>query len=143
MEDPPLGPRRTASQQAGDAAESLVASHLEAIGWTVLARNVHVGRHELDLVAIDPGSPAALVIVEVRWRVSRSFGLAEETVDHRKRTRVRSAAYGLLDRGEFADGEPLPHLPLRFDLVVVEPGPGPGAGGGDDARRIRHHRAAF
>jgi putative endonuclease len=139
MEDPPVDPKRTVAQRAGDAAEGLVASHLGDIGWTVLARNVHVGRHELDLVAIDPGPPAALVIVEVRWRVSRSFGLAEETVDHRKRTRVRAAAFGLLDRGQFADGEPLPHLPLRFDLIVVEPGAGPGA----TAPRIRHHRAAF
>ena len=65
----------------------------------ILARNVHVGRHELDLVAIDPGPPTALVVVEVRWRAGREFGLPEETVDHRKRVRVRAAAYGLLDRG--------------------------------------------
>ena len=89
---------RTAAQQAGDAAESLVLDRLLAAGWTVLARNVHVGRHELDLVAVDPGPPPALVIVEVRWRASRGFGLAEETVDHRKRARVRRAAFGLLDR---------------------------------------------
>ena len=82
-------------------------------------------------MAIDPGPPAALVVVEVRWRRRRDFGLAEETVDHRKRTRVRQAAYGLLERGD------LPPLPLRFDLVVVEPG----ERGGEP--RIRHHRAAF
>lgn len=106
-------------------------------GWTVLARNVHVGRHELDLVAVDPGPPRALVIVEVRWRASRGFGLAEESVDYRKRGHVRLAAYGLLDRGLLPDGARLPRLPIRFDLVVVEPG----EGGGDP--RIRHHRAAF
>ncbi len=116
-----------------------MAEHLAAVGWAILARNVHVGRHELDLVAVDPGPPAALVIIEVRWRASRVFGLPEETVDHRKRTRVRSAAYGLLDRGTLADGGPLPRLPLRFDLVVVEPGTGPAG----SAPRIRHHRAAF
>jgi len=149
MGDPSDDPPRTAAQRAGDAAEALVAAHLGAAGWTVLARNVHVGRHELDLVAIDPGPPAVLVVVEVRWRSSRSYGLGEETVDHRKRTRVRSAAFGLLDRGAFADGEPLPRLPLRFDLVVVEPGAaghGPGDRGGPGFRggpRIRHHRAAF
>ena len=139
MADPPDAPRRTSAQRAGDAAELLVGTHLEAAGWTILARNVHVGRHELDLVAVDPGPPATLVVIEVRWRVSRAFGLPEETVDHRKRTRVRSAAYGLLDRGRFADGEPLPRLPLRFDLIVVEPG----VGRGDPPPRIRHHRAAF
>jgi putative endonuclease len=128
---------RTQAQQAGDAAESLVLGRLVEAGWTVLARNVHVGRHELDLVAVDPGPPRALVIVEVRWRASRGFGLAEESVDYRKRGHVRLAAYGLLDRGLLPDGARLPRLPIRFDLVVVEPG----EGGGDP--RIRHHRAAF
>lgn len=128
---------RTLAQQAGDAAESLVLARLLEAGWTVLARNVHVGRHELDLVAVDPGPPRALVIVEVRWRASRGFGLGEETVDYRKRAHVRLAAYGLLDRGVLPDGAVLPRLPMRFDLVAVEPGDG----GGDP--RLRHHRAAF
>ena len=55
-----------------------------------------MGRYELDLVGLDPGPPGALVVVEVRWRGGREFGLPEETVDHRKRTRVRAGAYGLL-----------------------------------------------
>ena len=71
MADRPDDPTRTPAQQAGDAAETLVAARLADAGWTVLARNVHVGRHELDLVAVDPGPPAALVIVEVRWRAGR------------------------------------------------------------------------
>ena len=136
MDDPPDSTRTTA-QLAGDAAETLVLARLVAAGWTVLARNVHIGRHELDLVAVDPGPPAVLVIVEVRWRRSRGFGLAEETVDHRKRTRVRRAAYGLLDLGTLPDGSTVPHLPLRFDLVVIEPGDR----GGEP--RVRHHRSAF
>jgi putative endonuclease len=137
--DGPTAPERTrtAAQLAGDAAETLVLARLVEAGWTVLARNVHVGRHELDLVAVDPGPPAALVIVEVRWRRSRGFGLAEETVDHRKRARVRQAAYGLLERGVLPDTSEIPRLPLRFDLVVLEPGEREGE------PRIRHHRAAF
>jgi putative endonuclease len=139
MDDRPTDRARTPAQQAGDAAETLVAERLAMNGWTILARNVHVGRHELDLVAIDPGPPASLVVLEVRWRADRDFGLPEETVDHRKRTRVRAAAYGLLDRGRLPDGGGLPHLPLRFDLVVVEPAATPG----QTEPRIRHHRAAF
>lgn len=123
---------RSPAQQAGDSAESLVATRLIDAGWTILARNVHVGRHEIDLVAVDPGPPPALVIVEVRWRRSRAFGLPEETVDHAKRTRVRAAAHGLLDRRSLPDGSAIPRLPLRFDLVVVEPGD-----------RIRHYRHAM
>lgn len=130
MTDP--GRVRTPAQQAGDAAEALVAARLEGAGWSVLVRNVRVGRNEIDLVAIDPGPPRALVIIEVRWRRRRDFGLPEETVDRRKRMRLHEAAFALLERGELPRG-----IPLRFDLVVVEPG----AGGGEP--RIRHHRAAI
>ena len=121
---------RTRQQLAGDAAEAVVAERLVAHGWTVLARNLRVGRAELDLVAVDPGPPAALVIVEVRWRRDRGFGLPEETVDWRKRRHLRHGAARLLEQG-LADGTALPALPLRFDLVVLEP-----AG-------MRHHRYAI
>lgn len=128
---------RTAAQQTGDAAEELVAQRLEAGGWTIVARNVRIGRAELDLVAVDPGPPRELVVVEVRWRRDRSFGLPEETVDWRKRRHLRLAALGLLDRG-LPDGSELPALPLRFDLIVVEPPPSP-----DAPPRVRHYRHAI
>ena len=116
-------------QQAGDDAEGLVAARLEKIGWTILGRNVRVGRGELDLVAVDPGPPGQLVIVEVRQRSNRAFGLAEETVAFRKRAHLRAAIGRLLEDG-LPGGMALPALPLRVDLLVVEPGP-----------RLRHHRA--
>jgi Holliday junction resolvase-like predicted endonuclease len=120
---------RTAAQRAGDAAEAAVAAHLIAGGWHVLARQLRVGRAEIDLLAVDPGPPPALVIVEVRWRAGRDFGLPEETVDGRKRSRLHRAAFALRDVGRLRDGTVLPALPLRFDLIVVEPG-----------GRLRHHR---
>ena len=62
MVEQPGRPGRTTAQQAGDAAETLVAVRLADAGWTVLARNVHVGRHELDLVAIDTKGGASPVV---------------------------------------------------------------------------------
>jgi putative endonuclease len=119
---------RTALQDSGDAAESLVANRLVAAGWRILARNVRLGRGELDIVAVDPGPPAQLVIVEVRWRRRRDFGLADESLDHRKRAHLRAAIGRLLADG-LPSGVALPWLPIRVDLVVVEPGD-----------RVRHHR---
>jgi Holliday junction resolvase-like predicted endonuclease len=120
---------RTSRQQAGDAAESLVAGLLTVRGWSVLARNVHAGRSELDIVAVDPGPPSRLVVVEVRWRRSRDFGGAEETFDHRKRTRLRIGIARLLEAGCLPDGSALPRLPVAVDLAVVEPrAQGPRAG---------------
>ena len=110
---------------------------------------MHGGRHELDLLALDPGPPAELVAVEVRYRSRRDFGVVEETVDGRKRGRMRAALGRLLEAGRLRDGTPLPELPVRLDVVVVEPGatgtlgdgagtPGVGVGVGEP--RIRHHR---
>lgn len=126
---------RTEAQARGDGTESLVTADLVARGWTILARNVRAGRGELDIVAIDPGPPSMLVIVEVRWRNSRAFGLAEETLDHRKRAHLR-AAIGRLLEDRLPAGPALPSLPIRVDLVVVEP-----ALTGGDPARLRHHRA--
>jgi putative endonuclease len=120
---------RTSAQRTGDAAEDAVAAYLLGLGWRVLGARVRVGRAELDLVAVDPGPPPALVIVEVRWRGRRDYGLPEETVDHRKRARLHQAGLALRDRASLPDGGVVPQLPLRFDLVGVEPG-----------SRLRHHR---
>ena len=127
---------RTERQLAGDAAEDLVAERLTARGWTVLARQVHAGRSELDIVAVDPGPPARLVVVEVRWRSSRAFGGAEETFDHRKRAQLRIGLVRLLELGRLPDGSALPHLPIAVDLAVVEPG-------ADGAPEVRLYRNAL
>jgi putative endonuclease len=124
----------TPAQLAGDAAEALVAARLQAAGWTILGRNVRLGRDELDLVAVDPGPPRWLVVVEVRRRGRRDFGFAEETLDYRKRRALRRAIAALLELGRLPDGTPLPPLPLRVDLVAVEPGQA-------DGLTMRHHRA--
>ena len=70
-----------------------------------------------------------------RLRSTRTFGLAEETVDFRKRRHVRDAAWTIVAAGRLPDGRRLPALGLRFDLVVVEPVA--------RAVNVRHHRAAF
>lgn len=114
------GRPRTPQQRSGDAAERLVAERLRKRGWTILASNVHVGRSELDLVAVDPGPPARLVVVEVRYRRSKAFGRAEETFDTRKQGRLRRGVGRLLESGRLPDGTPLPALPIALDLAVVE-----------------------
>jgi putative endonuclease len=131
----PSNTRRTSAQRAGDAAEAHFAAHLVAQGWVVLGRQVHAGRSELDLVAIDPGPERFLVVVEVRWRRRRDFGLPEETLDHRKLTRLRVGLGRLLGAGRLPDGTALPKLPVRLDLIVMEP---PAWRGGPP--RLRHHR---
>ncbi len=129
---------RTTAQRAGDAAEGLAADHLAALGWTILGRNLRLGRKEVDIVAFDPGPPRAVVVVEVRWRVRRDFGLPEDTFDWRKRAHLRAALGRMLETGILPDGQELPAAALRVDLIVVEPSRIPGA-----PPRVRHHRDAL
>jgi putative endonuclease len=124
----------TEAQRAGDAAEDEVAARLALEGWQILARNVRIGRSELDIVAVDPGPPPALVVVEVRWRNRRDYGLAEETLDWHKRAALRRAVGALLEARSLPDGTRLPLMPLRVDLVAVDPA-------ADGAMSVRHHRA--
>jgi putative endonuclease len=119
---------RTTAQVIGADAEELVARRLRGLGWSILGRNVRVGRAEIDILAEDPGPPAALVAVEVRWRARRDYGLPEETVDRAKVGRLRAATLALRE-GASLTGIPIPLLPVRVDVVAVEPG-----------GRVRHHR---
>jgi hypothetical protein len=74
------------------------------------------------------------VAVEVRFRTSRRFGLAEETFDHGKRRRTLRALLALRSAGRLADGVPVPSLSPALDLIVVEPASQVGSW------RVRHHR---
>ena len=126
---------RTPNQLRGDAAERLVADRLTLEGWRILGHQVRVERAEIDLLAVDPGPPSAIVAIEVRWRTRRDFGLAEETVDRHKVRRLRRALWIVCERGQLPDGTTVPRTAARVDVVAVEPGPIPG----DVA--LRHHRA--
>ena len=114
-------PSRTPAQQLGDAAETTVAALLLGSGWTVVGRNLGFGRNEVDILAVDPAPPATLVIVEVRWRASRGYGLAEETFDWRKRAHLRAAVGKLHEMTALADGTSVPRLPIRIDSSWSSP----------------------
>ena len=125
--------RSTEAQRIGDAGERLAALRLEAGGWRIMARNLRLGRDEVDLLALDPGPPASLVVVEVRRRGRRDFGVAEETLGRRKRAALRRVAGEVAGRRALPDGTPLPALPVRVDLVAIDPG-------SDGRLSVRHHR---
>jgi putative endonuclease len=128
----PQTDRRTPRRRAGDRAEEEAADYLASIGWTVIARNVRAGRHEIDLVALEPGVPAALVFVEVRSRSTGDFGTPEESVAGRKAAGMYRAAIVLANAGRLPNGQALPRLRWRVDLVSVV------LSGG--TRQIRHLR---
>lgn len=135
---PAVGSTGTLRRRLGDRAEGLVAERLSALGWTVLAAGVRVGRDELDLVCVEPGVPPTLVFVEVRSRSSDRFGAPEETLGAAKIARTYRAAFALLRRRRLPDGRALPPLGWRIDLVAVDARPL--ARTETDAVHLRHIR---
>ncbi len=89
----------------------------------MVARQLRVDRDELDLVALDPGPPAMIVVVEVRSRSSSAFGPQEERLDEAKVRRLYRAMNTLRAAGRLPDGRPLPvNLGWRVDLVAIDHG---------------------
>jgi putative endonuclease len=114
----------------GLRAERAAASHLLACGFTILGFNLRVGRCEIDLLARDG---AVVVVVEVRSRSPDALVRALDTIDGRKRARLRAAAQRLW-RDRFAKDRSVDRL--RFDCLAVT---FDGAG----RAHVEHVRAAF
>jgi Holliday junction resolvase-like predicted endonuclease len=111
---------RTSRGRTGITAESVARAHLRAQGWVIVAGNVIVGRGELDLVALDPEAPDALVIVEVRGTRTSHFGAPEESVDARKLARLQVAALELLRSGWHRSVGLARPRQLRIDVIAVD-----------------------
>ncbi len=118
-----------ARQQFGRAAEAAAASYLTGRGWTLLGRNVRIGRGELDLIA---RRGPVLAFVEVKARRSAACGAPEDAVDARKRRQVaRLAELWLAARPWALRGV----SDVRFDVVAVDATVRP--------PEVRHLAAAF
>ena len=97
--------------EAGRAAETAAARHLERAGYRILKQNFRARGGELDVVAMDG---KALAIVEVRYRADDRYGGAAASITTSKRRRIVTAARALL-----ATQPVLAQLPARFDVVEV------------------------
>lgn len=118
-----------ARQQFGRAAEGVAARHLTREGWTLLGRNVRIGRGELDLIA---RRGTVLAFVEVKARRSGACGSPEDAVDRRKRRQVaRLAELWLAARPWALRGVG----DVRFDVIAVDATVSP--------PEVRHLQGAF
>lgn len=93
----------------GAEGERLAARFLARRGWRVLARNVRIGRDELDIVAMDGDE---LVVVEVRARRIGRIMPSETSVGPQKIKKIVRAARKYVDRSGY-DGF------WRIDVVAV------------------------
>jgi putative endonuclease len=94
----------------GARAEQLACDHLERRGFEIVARNVRVGRLEMDVIA---RRGSLLVVCEVRSRRSDRLMTPAQSVDYRKVAHVREAASRWLREARPGTKE------LRFDVASV------------------------
>ncbi len=112
----------------GARGESLVADHLTALGYTIVARNVRMGRLEIDIIA-SKGDLVAFCEVRTRSHDRMMDPLA--TLDRNKAMRVRRAAAAWLAAGKVRAAQ------LRFDAASVV------LGDADAEPRVSYYEHAF
>jgi putative endonuclease len=125
----PAGGLRSRAE-LGVRAEEVARAYFVDRGFELVDRNLRVGRLELDLVLRDG---PVIIVVEVRTRGASSFQRALDSVDSRKRARVRAAGERLW-RDRFARDASVDRM--RFDIAAVEFQP-------DGTAVVEHVRAAF
>ena len=103
--------RASARQEAGQEAEILACTHLEAAGLRVLQRNFRTRTGEIDLVMREED---LIVFVEVRYRRDTRFGTALETIDLRKRRKLVNTACMFMQKYD-----PSGRMRYRFDVVGI------------------------
>ena len=96
----------------GQQAEQWACDYLTQQGLTLITKNYHCRRGEIDLIMQDEHS---LVFVEVRYRKSARFGHALESVNHTKQTKIIITAEHYLLNHKSS------YLSYRFDVVAITP----------------------
>jgi putative endonuclease len=97
----------------GQRAEEAVAQYLERSGCSIIARNLRLGRLELDIVA---RQGELILVVEVRTRSAGAWTTGFGSVNAAKRERIRRAGQRLW-RDRFRDDPSVARM--RFDAASV------------------------
>ena len=100
------------SQNTGVKAEQLALAYLQQQGLTIVDKNYHSRRGEIDLIMVDDST---LVFVEVRYRKSEKYGSALESVNYLKQTRIIQTAQAYLQTNRVHYAE------YRFDVIAISP----------------------
>ena len=109
-------------RQFGNAGEDAACAYLAKKGWKIIARNVRMGRNEIDIIA---RKRDVLAFVEVKRRSGTGFGRPAEAVNTEKQRRIaQAAALYMQENG-------LENANIRFDVIEILPG------------ELRHIEAAF
>lgn len=104
-----------ASANVGRAGEAIAAAFLQARGYTILGKNIRVGKDEVDIIALDPKDDV-IVFVEVKTRTAKKedFPAAMAATRQKRSCMLRAARRWAAER-EYEGG-------YRLDVISVESG---------------------
>jgi putative endonuclease len=103
-------PRKQRRAALGARAEQMACDHLVGQGFAIVARNVRMGRLEIDVIA---SRGRLLVFCEVRSRSSDQLMTPAQSIQPEKVRRVRAAAAAWLKQNA------APGAQVRFDAISV------------------------
>jgi len=97
----------------GAIGEDIAAGYLKASGYEIIARNIHFGHLEIDIIARKAG---CLVFVEVKTRTSKFFGTAVEAITREKVKRLLRCAKIYMMK----DWRKEPPMEYRIDVIAID-----------------------
>ncbi|HEY4797751.1 MAG TPA: YraN family protein [Bacteroidia bacterium] len=95
--------------ETGTKGEELATCYLEEKGYTILEKNWHFGKEEIDIIARHNNM---LVVAEVKTRSGSFFGEPEEFVTMQKQKHLIKAANAYIEKKNM-------DLEVRFDIIGV------------------------
>ncbi len=98
----------------GQEGEETACRYLEALGYTVLGRNLRLGRGEVDILAHDPMDDV-LVFAEVKTRRRNTAYRPELNLTPRKQLAMLRAAWAWVNANDYEGA-------WRMDLLCVAAG---------------------
>ncbi len=100
---------RSSHLMRGEKSEQIALQYLVKQGLIAIDKNYHCKHGELDLIMRDQQT---LVIIEVRYRKSKKFGGAEESITATKQSRIIATTqhYLLVNKIKSA---------IRFDVIAM------------------------
>ncbi|OHA65967.1 MAG: hypothetical protein A2672_00030 [Candidatus Wildermuthbacteria bacterium RIFCSPHIGHO2_01_FULL_49_22b] len=93
----------------GERGEEIARQFLENKGYTIIECNYRTKRAEIDIIAKHKNK---LVFVEVRTKHREQYGTPEETIDYKKRMRLKKNAAAYVHRKKY-------YGPFRIDAVCL------------------------
>ena len=111
--------------ELGKKGEDEAVAYLQDRGYTIIHRNWHSGKRELDIVA---EKDRELIVAEVKTRRNERYGRPEDAVDRSKIRNIVASTDVYLKKFQI-------DLPVRFDIITLV--------GANPPYRIEHIEEAF